>query len=57
VGGNHGQKTENPLPEGLKGLVHHSKHLGLLSVNHSEPVGAMICSVFPRRGPGNRSKS
>lgn len=37
VGGKHGQKAEKPLPEGLKGPERHSKHLGFLSVSHSEP--------------------
>jgi hypothetical protein len=57
VAGKHGQNAEKPLPEGLKGLERHSKHVGFLSVSHSGPESTMICSVFPRRGPGNRRKS
>ena len=36
VAGKHGQNAEKPLPEGLKGLERHSKHVGFLSVSHSE---------------------
>ena len=57
VAGKHGQKAEKHLLEGLKGLERHSKHVGFLSVSHSEPGSNVICSVFPRRGPGNRRKS
>ena len=47
VGGKHGQKAEQPLPEDLKGFERNSKPLGFLSVSHSEPWSTMICSVFP----------
>jgi len=57
VGGKHQQEAEKPLPDGSKGLERHSKLSGFLSVIRSEPGSATICSVFPRRGPGNRRKS
>jgi len=57
VGGKYQQRTEKLLTDGLKGIEQHSKHLGFLSVSHSEFGSTMICSVFPRRGSGNRRKS
>lgn len=56
-GGKYHQKAEKLLTDGLKDLEWHSKHLGFLSVSRSEFGSTMICSVFPRRGPGNRRKS